>query len=265
MLTEASIPHAEVDYVAAGFSDVGLQRDHNEDALCILPEHRLFVVADGMGGHRAGDVASRMATQAISSFFAATTSADVTWPFTFDPNLSFDQNRLLTSIQLANRRIFEASTTHRDVHGMGTTIVGALYSRTDGRVYVAHVGDSRAYRIRGGQIEQLTRDHSLVNDYLLVMPDMSEAQRAELPTNVITRALGMQDAVEIDMVEVTPSAGDTYLLCSDGLNAMVSDAEILSLVDRPSASLESIARDLVQHANANGGDDNITVVIVRLV
>ncbi|MEO0326575.1 MAG: protein phosphatase 2C domain-containing protein, partial [Myxococcota bacterium] len=130
-----------MNFLAAGLSDVGLQREHNEDSFCILPEHRLFIVADGMGGHRAGDVASKMATHAIASFFQATSSEDATWPFSFDPHLSVDENRLITGIKLANRKIFEASIKHREVHGMGTTVVGALFSKEKDKLYVAHVGD----------------------------------------------------------------------------------------------------------------------------
>ena len=114
--------------VAAGLSDVGLQREHNEDSFCILPEFDLFVVADGMGGHKAGDVASRMATVTIASFFESTQSEDATWPFHFDPHLSMAENRLITGIKLANKRIFDTSLTNHAVHGMGTTVVGALFS-----------------------------------------------------------------------------------------------------------------------------------------
>ena len=251
-----------MNFIAAGLSDVGLQREHNEDSFCILPEHRLFIVADGMGGHRAGDVASKMATHAIASFFQATAVEDATWPFTYDPHLSPDENRLVTGIKLANRKIFEASIKHREVHGMGTTVVGALYSKDRGRLYVAHVGDSRCYRIRGGQIEQLTRDHSLLNDYLLVMPDMTAEQRDELPKNVITRALGMQDSVAVDMLPVEPHPGDYYVLCSDGLSGMISDDVIRDTVVASGQDVELAAKNLVARANSNGGEDNITVVVV---
>lgn len=228
----------------------------------MLPEHQLFIVADGMGGHRAGDVASKMATHAIASFFQATASEDATWPFSFDPHLSIDENRLVTSIKLANRKIFEASIKHREVHGMGTTVVGVLFSKERSKVYVAHVGDSRAYRLRDGELSQLTRDHSLVNDYLLVMPEMTEEQREELPKNVITRALGMQDSVAVDMVPDEPRAGDVYLLCSDGLSGMITDDEITRIVTAADDDMEVAAKQLVDAANANGGEDNITVVTV---
>lgn len=253
-----------MNIIAAGMSDVGQQREHNEDSFCILPEYDLFIVADGMGGHRAGDVASKMATHTIASFFQATSKEDATWPFHFDPHLSVEENRLITGIKVANKRIFEASTRYREVHGMGTTVVGALFSRERGRMYVAHVGDSRAYRIRNGEITQLTRDHSLLNDYLLVMPDMTQEQRDELPKNVITRALGMQDSVVVDLVPEQPQAGDLYVLCSDGLSGMLADEVICELVTS-AANVEEAARVLVERANANGGEDNITVVVLEVV
>jgi len=250
--------------VAAGLSDVGLQREHNEDSFCILPEFQLYVVADGMGGHKAGDVASRMATHTIASFFRATEQEDATWPFQFDPHLSMAENRLITGIKLANKQIFEASLANHAVHGMGTTVVGALYSKERNAMYVAHVGDSRAYLIRNGAIRQLTRDHSLLNDYLMVMPDMPQEQQDELPKNVITRALGMQDSVTVDLVPEPPEVGDIYLLCSDGLSGMLNDPQILQAVQAHNGDLEAAAKALIDGANANGGEDNCTVVLVKL-
>jgi protein phosphatase len=251
--------------VAAGLSDVGLQREHNEDSFCILPEFDLFVVADGMGGHKAGDVASRMATHTIASFFRATQSEDATWPFHFDPHLSMAENRLITGIKLANKQIFEASLANHAVHGMGTTVVGALFSKERNSVYVAHVGDSRAYMVWNGQIAQLTRDHSLVNDFLLVMPDMTKEQQAELPKNVITRALGMQDSVTVDLVPAAPKVGDRYLLCSDGLSGMLTDEEIRDVVVQAGDDLDLAVKNLIQRANDNGGEDNCTVVLLAVV
>jgi protein phosphatase len=250
--------------VAAGLSDVGLQREHNEDSFCILPEYDLFVVADGMGGHKAGDVASRMATHTIATFFRATQSEDATWPFHFDPHLSMAENRLITGIKLANKQIFDASLANHAVHGMGTTIVTALFSRERKAMYVAHVGDSRCYLIRDGQITQLTRDHSLLNDYLLVMPEMTKEQQAELPKNVITRALGMQDSVAVDLVPAQPQPGDRYVLCSDGLSGMVSDEEIRDIVLGAKDDPEEAARKLVECANEHGGEDNCTVVLLAV-
>jgi protein phosphatase len=249
--------------LAAGMSDVGLQREHNEDSFVVLNEFDLFVVADGMGGHRAGDVASRIATETISEFFRSTANDDVTWPFHFDTNLSEEENRLLTGIRVANRQIFERSTRSREYHGMGTTVVGAMFSPRKQRMFIGHVGDSRCYRVRDGVIQLLTRDHSLVNDYLLAMPDLTEEQRNELPKNVITRALGMQDHVVVDLQHDEPRSGDAYVLCSDGLSGMVTDEEIQRIV-RQGGDIRDICRSLIATANDRGGDDNITVVVIRI-
>lgn len=256
-----------MNFVAAGLSDVGLQREHNEDSFCILSKHRLFVVADGMGGHRAGDVASRMATAEISTFFDVTDTRDgetSDWPLELDARLTAEQNRLVSAVKVANQRIFQASIGNRAVQGMGTTVVGALFTRDDRKIHIAHVGDSRAYRIRGGDIVQLTRDHSLLNDYLLVMPNLTDAQRDRLPTNVITRALGMQDGVAVDLYFERVEPGDTYVLCSDGLNGMISDGEILGIVQDADGDIESATKALISEANGKGGEDNITVVLLRI-
>jgi len=248
--------------IASGLTDVGLQRDHNEDSYAVLSEYDLFIVADGMGGHRAGDVASRLATDSIADFFRSTAQEDATWPFHFDTSLSEDENRLVTGIRVANRRIFERSIRSRDCAGMGTTVVGALYSRKKNRFFVGHVGDSRAYRVRNKQIQQLTRDHSLINDYLLAMPELTEEQRAELPKNVITRALGIQDSVAVDLVSDEPQLGDVYLLCSDGLSGMLTDDQILGIVASSPETFE-MCRLLIQKANEHGGEDNITALVIR--
>ena len=248
--------------IAYGMTDVGLQRDHNEDSYAVLSEYGLYIVADGMGGHRAGDVASRIATDSISEFFRSTANDDATWPIAFDANLTEDENRLLSGILIANRRIFERSIRSRECAGMGTTVVGAVFSKRRNRIYVGHVGDSRAYRIRAGTIQQLTRDHSLINEYLMSMPELTEEQQAELPKNVITRALGMHDNVAVDLMSDEPRVGDVYLLCSDGLSGMLTDDQIR---DHVVASRDTIdmCRRLIAQANEHGGDDNITALVVR--
>jgi protein phosphatase len=249
--------------VAAGLTDVGLQREHNEDSFVVLDDFDLYVVADGMGGHRAGDVASKIATETIAEFFRSTASEDVTWPFHFDTSLSEEENRLLTGIRVANRQIFERSTRSRDYHGMGTTVVGAMFSPRKGKMFIGHVGDSRCYRIRDGQIVLLTRDHSLVNDYLLAMPDLSEEQRNGLPKNVITRALGMQDQVLVDLQHDDAQHGDVYVLCSDGLSGMMTDDDILAIV-HGSPDIGEACKRLIARANEQGGEDNITAVVIRI-
>jgi len=146
---------------------------------------------------------------------------------------------------------------------MGTTVVGAMFSPRKKRMYIGHVGDSRCYRVRGGQIQLLTRDHSLINDYLLAMPDLTDEQKSELPKNVITRALGMQEQVAVDIQSDDAVAGDCYVLCSDGLSGMVEDREILEVVSG-TPDLEVACRRLVALANEHGGEDNITALIVRV-
>ena len=237
--------------LAAGMTDVGQQRDHNEDSYAVLSEYDLFIVA------------SRLATDAIAEFFRSTQHEDATWPFHFDTSLTEEENRLVTGIRVANRQIFERSVRSRDCQGMGTTVVGALFSKKKKRLFVGHVGDSRAYRIRDGKIQQLTRDHSLINDYLMAMPELTDEQRAELPKNVITRALGMQDHVVVDLVQDDPQVGDVYLLCSDGLSGMITDDEILDVVSETGDANE-ICRRLIERANEHGGEDNITALVIRI-
>jgi protein phosphatase len=246
--------------IAAGITDVGRQRESNEDSFAIDDEHGLFVVADGMGGHQAGAVASELATSTIASFFRTLGGEDVTWPAHFDRSLSDEENRLVTSIGIANRRIFEQSQQQRLLHGMGTTVVGAHFSSKKRRLYVGHVGDSRAYRVRGGKIDQLTRDHSLANE---PFPDMSEQERAELPRNVITRALGMNDNVVVDLTSDEARAGDCYLLCSDGLTTMLTDEQILAVVTG-GADPRAICETLIERANDAGGEDNVTALVIRI-
>ena len=250
--------------VAAGRTDVGLLREHNEDSFALLEGHGLYLVADGMGGHRAGEVASRLATTAVTAFFDSTTREDATWPFHYDPSLSIEENRLVTSIKVANRSIYEEGSRADAHRGMGTTIVGLLVAEPLGRVFVGHVGDSRCYRIRDGAIAQLTQDHSLLNEYLRTMPDLPAAQRDELPRNVITRALGMNDIVLVDLLADEARAGDTFVLCSDGLSGMITDEEIFATV-RAHGEPDVACRALIALANDHGGEDNITAVVIHVV
>lgn len=260
----ATEPTGRRRVIAAGMTDVGLQREHNEDSYLLLAEHDLFIVADGMGGHRAGDVASRLATDTIAEFFRSTANEDVTWPYHFDTTLTEDENRLLTGIRIANRQIFERSVRSREYQGMGTTMVSVLFSSERDSVFIGHVGDSRCYRVRSGEIRLMTRDHSLVNDYLLAMPELTEEQRNELPKNVITRALGMQDHVVVDLQTDHPEPGDLYLLCSDGLSGMIPDEDILGIL-ASDAMPADLCGKLIERANHNGGEDNITAVLLRIV
>jgi serine/threonine protein phosphatase PrpC len=250
--------------IAAGRTDIGLQREHNEDSFVLLDQHGLFVVADGMGAHRSGDVASKLATETIAQFFNTTAREDATWPFQYDPTLSAEENRLLTGVKIANHAIYEFSVRSREHQGMGTTIVGMLFSPEARRIYVGHVGDSRCYRVRGDAIAQLTQDHSLLNDWLKAMPDLPASQRANVPRNVITRALGMSDNVQVDITVDEPQPEDVYVLCSDGLSSMIEDDEILRIVQSSAMPEDAVAR-LVDAANARGGEDNITTIVAKVL
>ncbi len=247
----------------AGQTDVGRKRSHNEDNFAIMAEYGLYVVADGMGGHSSGEIASKMAVDTLHEFFAATSDdPERTWPYKMDRAKGYEENRLITGIKLCNLRIYEQAQRNSKQRGMGTTIC-TLFAVEDG-VYIAHVGDSRVYRIRNEQIEQLTEDHSLLNDYKK-MKKLTEEEIANVPhKNVIVRALGMKDTVKVDTRFEAPRAGDAMVLCSDGLCGPVTDEKMLEIVlnapDLPTAS-----HRLIENANENGGPDNITCVIARWI
>ena len=247
----------------AGETNVGMKRTHNEDNFSIIEDSGLYVVADGMGGHASGEVASKMAVDSLKEFFAATAQdPERTWPYKMDRAKGYEENRLITGIKLANLRIYETAQREAGKRGMGTTIV-VMFAVEEG-VYVAHVGDSRGYRIRDGKIEQLSEDHSLLNDYIK-MKRLTAEQIANFPhKNVIVRALGMKDTVKVDTHFESPKLDDVYLLCSDGLSGPVTDEEALEIVTA-APDLRSAASRLIERANANGGPDNITVVLARWI
>jgi serine/threonine protein phosphatase PrpC len=247
----------------AGETNVGMKRNHNEDCFSIFEENGLYVVADGMGGHASGEVASKMAVDSLQEFFAATAEdPERTWPYKMDRTRGYEENRLITGIKLANLRIYESAQRDSKQRGMGTTLV-SLFAVEDG-VYVGHVGDSRVYRVRDGQIEQLTEDHSLLNDYIK-MKRLTAEEIANFPhKNVIVRALGMKDTVKVDTRFETPKEGDVYVMCSDGLSGPVDDAAMLEIV-LANTDIKVAATKLIAKANENGGPDNITVVIARWV
>ncbi|MFB3817363.1 MAG: Stp1/IreP family PP2C-type Ser/Thr phosphatase [Candidatus Methylomirabilales bacterium] len=253
--------NARLEYVAAARSDVGRKRSGNEDAFCLAPALGLFLVADGMGGHAAGEVASRLAVetvqQAVARYLAGEEAAVLRDP---DPKLSPAGNALVGGIRLANRAIFEAASRRPEYEGMGTTLVAALCR--DETVTLAHVGDSRIYRVRGDAIQQMSRDHSLVQEQVDEgLLTAVEAQDSAL-RHLITRALGIRGSVEADVTEAGAEPGDAWLLCSDGLSDLVEDEEMLAAV-RAHADPDEACRALVERANYRGGDDNITVLIVQ--
>jgi PPM family protein phosphatase len=230
---------------SAGRTDPGRVRRRNEDAFVLDPP--LFAVADGMGGAQAGEVASRLAAAAFREYHEA-------------DRLAPDE-RLQAIIQEANRRIYDRARADSDVSGMGTTVTAALL--TGGRLTLGHVGDSRAYRIRDGDLEQLTEDHSLVGDLMRSGRLTPEEADSHPQRSVITRALGTDPEVSIDTITVDAEPGDLFLLCSDGLTTMVTDEDILGIL-AAAPTLDDAARELVRAANTGGGEDNVTVVLFRV-
>ncbi|MGK4005440.1 Stp1/IreP family PP2C-type Ser/Thr phosphatase [Sorangium sp. So ce1036] len=240
--------------VAAGLSDVGRERIHNEDRYILLPEFNVFVVADGMGGHEAGEVASRIAASAIAGYFREANGKRRKAP---------TGDRLRAAVTHANARIFAYADDSRFYRGMGTTVVAAAFSPRERKLYVAHAGDSRCYLLRRGGFAQLTRDHSLIAEALLERPDLTERDLAYLPRNVITRALGIGPSVDVDLRAERVEAGDVFLLCSDGLHGLVDDREIARIIEDNAVLAEACGK-LIDCANENGGRDNITAVLIRI-
>jgi len=251
-----------LEFQYKGVTDVGRKREANEDCFAAIPEDQLFVLADGMGGHAAGEVAARLAVTAIADFIASTRrDAEITWPFEYDPSLSLESNRLKTAIRFANQKILDTISHKKDLEGMGTTLVGTMLS--NGRAYLGHVGDSRAYLIRDGKISQLTSDHSWVNEQVKLGFLTPEDAGRHPFRNVVTRALGSKEDVVVDVVEQDLSPGDVILLCSDGLNTMLADAEITETVTAHK-DVEAAAHALVERANEHGGEDNVTVIVIKI-
>lgn len=239
--------------IAAGLTDIGRERNHNEDRFILLPEFNVFVVADGMGGHQSGEVASRMAASTIASFFRAQNGSAA----------HEVGEKLRNAVCDANSKIYARADDSRAHRGMGTTVVAAAFNPTSSTMHVVHAGDSRAYHLRGEAIKQLTRDHSLLSDALLERPELTESDLAYLPKNVITRALGIAPTVEVDAATIVAEVGDVFLLCSDGLHGLVED-ELLAKIALDTTVLTDACARLVEAANRNGGKDNITAVLIRI-
>jgi PPM family protein phosphatase len=253
-----------MQFKSFGFSDVGRLRSHNEDSyLCNLP-HCLFVVADGMGGHASGEAASQTAVREVEEFVIRSRSRGSRWPKKARRDLTVEQHRLLAAVTLANRRIYEAAGARPEMKGMGTTLVGATL---DGDHFaVVNVGDSRLYRVRDGQIQQLTQDHSFVEEQVRKGGLTREEAKHHARKHVLTRALGVRERVKADIYLVDLRPKDLFLLCSDGLYHMLEDSKILSLMESiEDRSLYKIGLSLVLQANLAGGLDNITVVLISLI
>jgi protein phosphatase len=232
-----------VKFVSAGISDVGRERDHNEDRFLVAGHGRLVAIADGMGGHSAGDVAASLAVETLEQWIAGSTSPDAAG--------------LATAIRAANTRIHAASLADAAQRGMGTTIVAALFR--SGHVDLAHAGDSRLYVFRAGFLEPITRDHSL-REEARAKHHLSPAELELLPDNVILRALGVRPEVELEEESAEAEPGDRFLLCSDGLWGMIDDTTIGRILGG-FTSRERALEELIRNANEAGGEDNVTAII----
>jgi serine/threonine protein phosphatase PrpC len=247
----------------AGDTNIGRKREHNEDSIA-LPEsgERLAIVCDGMGGHASGEVASRLAVELIVDHFTETGKQQIlTWPYKVDRDLRKDINRMVTGVMLANLEIWERSQRESRFKGMGTTCV-ALYFLDD-HLIIGHVGDSRCYRVRGTELTQMTEDHSLINDYIRMKRVTPEEAENWPHKNVIVRALGMKESVQVDIFTEVPRPGDTYMLCSDGLTGMIKDDTIQHIL-MTEKDLDRAVIRLIEAANEEGGVDNISVVLARV-
>ena len=245
-------------------TDPGLRRSSNEDSYCTRPDLGLFAVADGMGGHVAGEVASRLAVETIQTFITETAGADKnrTWPFGYEPAISLEANRLKAAFRLANRGIANAMADSADLRGMATTASAVLTGKNS--ACVGHVGDSRIYVLRNGTLEQITEDHSWVEEQVRAGTMSASAARQHPWRNVVTRALSGGGDPEIDTVEISPVHGERFLLCSDGLSAVLPNDAIARILGGDEGGLEGVCERLVGAANEGGGPDNITVLVLEV-
>jgi protein phosphatase len=246
-----------------GITDTGRVREHNEDSIATDADLGLVVLADGMGGYNAGEVASGIAVKTIMNLVREGIEREDLERPDAATGLSRAAIILRDAIHRANKIIFQTARTQAECEGMGTTVVAALFH--DNRVSVAHVGDSRMYRLRSSQLSQVTLDHSLLQELVdrgFYSPE--EAQRAA-NKNYVTRALGVEPQVEVEIKDIPVIKGDVYVLCSDGLSDMVQDEDIRLTINTFGANLEAVAKQLIQLANENGGRDNVSVLLAQAV
>jgi protein phosphatase len=248
---------------AWGTTDVGMKRTLNEDVFLIDEDLGVYLVADGMGGHAAGEVASRLAAEEIVRSLSEHAAVDhETWPEHWNMARSATANLLVDAILAGHDRVTRAVRRDSNLRGMGTTVVVAMHPPRSKTLIVCHVGDSRGYRLRDGELELLTNDHSWVHEQVTAGFLSEDAARSHPLKNVVTQALGGSADPQVDILETELDDGDLYLLCSDGLNSMLTDDEIRELL-RTADSLESTANQLVAAANEQGGHDNVSIVLLR--
>ncbi len=248
---------------AVGRTDVGMKRKVNEDVFVLDPEHGIFLVADGMGGHAAGEVASRVAAEEILEMYQSGIDGSAgTWPGHWVSGRSATANLLVDAVVAGHHRVTDVMNGDSELKGMGTTVVVAVHEQEQQTLVICHVGDSRAYLMRDGGIRLLTSDHSWVHEQVAAGFLTEEAARTHPLKNVVTQALGGTSEPRVDVLEIPLQEGDLYLLCSDGLNSMLTDDEIAGLID-PRGSLDETCARLIDAANQRGGNDNISVVLLR--
>ena len=246
-----------------GLTDTGKVREHNEDTIAVDPDIGLLVLADGMGGYNAGEVASGIAVTSIVKLVREHVEREDLSTVDSDSGLSRANIVLRDAVDRANKIIYQTAHSEAQCAGMGTTVVAALFF--DNRVIIAHVGDSRLYRQRGDQFEQVTLDHSLLQELVdRGFYSSRHAQRAA-NKNYVTRALGVEPNVEVDIQQVPVSKGEVFVLCSDGLSDMVEDEDIHLTINTFSTNLDTVAKQLIQMANDNGGRDNVSVVMAHIM
>lgn len=251
-----------LEVVAAGETDRGLRRGTNEDAFLVRSDIGLFVVADGAGGHSAGNVASAMAATTLAKYFDAS-EADFRGRPELDAfGLWSAARRLSLAVQKANQAVIEIARSANKYRGMGTTIVCLLLDEATRKLHIACVGDSRCYRLRGHTLELLTHDHSILNDVLELYPELDDTALGKIPRKAVTRALGLEERVRVSMRTLTADPRDKYLLCSDGLSGELGEPLVEELLSRD-VSPADIVRELVRMAKDKGGRDNITAVVVE--
>jgi len=248
---------------SVGLTDVGRIREHNEDTIGVDADIGLLVLADGMGGYNAGEVASGIAVKTIMSLVKESVEHQDMQAADSETGLSRPSIVLRDAIARANKIIHQTARTQPQCEGMGTTVVACMFS--DNKVSIAHVGDSRVYRLRGNRYEQMTLDHSLLQELVdRGFYSQAEAQRAT-NKNYVTRALGVEPTVDVEIHEYPVNRGDYYLLCSDGLSDMVEDEDVHLTISTFGANLEVIAKQLIQLSNDNGGRDNISIVMAHVM
>jgi len=247
----------------ASHTDSGMVREHNEDSIALIAEKGLVVLADGMGGYNAGEVASGMATTVITTEMRQLLEDHPPHEIDQQSGQKTSQKMLQEQVTKANTSIYQASQSQPQYAGMGTTLVIALFY--DNKMMVAHIGDSRLYRLRGNEFTQVTKDHSLLQEQVDAGMLTKEQAKHSANKNLVTRALGIDPAVEAEIHEYDTLPGDIYLLCSDGLSDMVGDEDIGMALQALGANLNLAAQQLVQMANDNGGRDNVSVILIKIL